>query len=571
MNYRDVIDKIYVGVVESNIDPYRLGRIKVRVQSMYNDIPINDIPYATPFKSLDGRSFTIPAVGKVVSVVFDNGNIYMPVYHYSESYNKNLQNKLDSLSDSDYQDFYAFLYDHKTQHYIDSKGYTIDYYYNQFNIDSQNINLRLKDNTAKLNLGSKDANQDAVLGTNFFNWFDKFVEQLLLPTSLVGNLSAPILRPEIDALLNEYKSIRDTFTSLHVKLPNNNNIEKVSRDLQTIVETHDSELLVNNQNPFKLGQTNTENSNIISEDVKHDIIQKNETETAKIAEAQPTNILVSDSIDYHEDIYDMPSGTTVTAVTDDGDEYEVSYDDLADEQSRFLNDANKYNVSSENPTDTYDEIEFIDDDNYGTYVTSNVEGTTQNSDIMQTNYPVKDSLLAKDASGNLKTVEIYVDGVIVKHSPYILLQNHIVVVDFYEHLKNFIESAKKDNCYLTIRSSYRTFKEQLDIRRKNKLHDYSEYELLNNDSRLYYPVTGKPGFSMHERGAAVDFALIKGKITQEYVWLVKNGYKYGWYRTLPTEIWHWEYQPWTYRGGSKPTTIYRWVPENHSSWFGIKP
>ena len=58
MNIAETIDKIYVGIVESNVDPYRLGRVKVRVLTVYDNIPLEDIPYATPFKSTDGKPLT---------------------------------------------------------------------------------------------------------------------------------------------------------------------------------------------------------------------------------------------------------------------------------------------------------------------------------------------------------------------------------------------------------------------------------------------------------------------------------------------------------------------------------
>ena len=39
----------YVGLVEDNKDPNRKGRIKVRAQTLYHNIPIEDIPYAYPW------------------------------------------------------------------------------------------------------------------------------------------------------------------------------------------------------------------------------------------------------------------------------------------------------------------------------------------------------------------------------------------------------------------------------------------------------------------------------------------------------------------------------------------
>ena len=49
--------KLYFGIVEENVDPRRAGRIKVRVQSVYNEIPTEDIPWAHPFNSVSGKDF----------------------------------------------------------------------------------------------------------------------------------------------------------------------------------------------------------------------------------------------------------------------------------------------------------------------------------------------------------------------------------------------------------------------------------------------------------------------------------------------------------------------------------
>ena len=70
--------KTYVGLVEENIDPKKLGRCRVRVIDIFDEIPVDDIPWASPWKDLNGNSFNVPEKGKVVTVVFDSGNIYKP-------------------------------------------------------------------------------------------------------------------------------------------------------------------------------------------------------------------------------------------------------------------------------------------------------------------------------------------------------------------------------------------------------------------------------------------------------------------------------------------------------------
>ena len=149
--------KTYIGLVEDNTDPKKLGRCRIRVIDIFDEIPVDDIPWASPWKDLNGNSFNVPEKGKVVTVVFDTGNIYKPEYIYSEHYNINLENKLQKLSGKDYTSMKSLIFDHKTQIYVnDSEGLKIDHKYNNLNIKEKTINLNLKDNTALLNLGDED-------------------------------------------------------------------------------------------------------------------------------------------------------------------------------------------------------------------------------------------------------------------------------------------------------------------------------------------------------------------------------------------------------------------------------
>lgn len=221
------LDKLWVGLVEENVDPDRLGRVKVRVQSIYDDISVEDIPWAHPIKTTSGKSFEIPAIGKIVSVFFPNDNLYEPYYMYAEHYNVNLQKKLNDYSDDEYPNFTALVFDHKTKVFSDDKNLTMDYLYNRITIDNDNINLELKDNSRKVNLGTKSASQQAVLGNHFFDWLDKLIDKLVEPTSLIGNMGAPVLKPEIDLLLVEYKTLRETFLSDHVYIVDDFMVDKL--------------------------------------------------------------------------------------------------------------------------------------------------------------------------------------------------------------------------------------------------------------------------------------------------------------------------------------------------------
>jgi hypothetical protein len=225
-------NKTYVGIVEDNQDPKKMGRVKVRIMNVFDEIDIEDIPFASPWKDLNGNEFNVPEKGKVVMVVFDQGNQDSPEYIYADHYNINLENKLESLSDSDYISMKSLLFDHKTQIYVnDAEGLKIDHKYNNINITESTIDLNLKDNNRDVNIGDAGASQQAILGNNWMDWFDEFVENLLGANSgpFLGNLGAPVIpNPAFISCLLKYKSLRDpVFLSHHVNIVDNNQINTV--------------------------------------------------------------------------------------------------------------------------------------------------------------------------------------------------------------------------------------------------------------------------------------------------------------------------------------------------------
>ena len=234
----------YVGVVEDNIDPNRKGRIKIRVQTLYHNMPVSDIPYAYPFAGLAGKEFQVPAIGKLVNVLFLSDDLYSPYYIYSENYNENLQRKLNSLTDDEYTNFTSLLFDESTQIFVKGKVLTIDQLFNKFTIDNNSINLELKDNLQILNLGSRDADQDAVLGTNFFKWMDKFIAELTLPQSIIDSSGAACMRPKLIKLCKEYSQLREDFLSKNVKIVNNGGVSILSRTPDTINVKNDISLVL---------------------------------------------------------------------------------------------------------------------------------------------------------------------------------------------------------------------------------------------------------------------------------------------------------------------------------------
>jgi LAS superfamily LD-carboxypeptidase LdcB len=244
MNRSELESKVFIGIVEDNQDPKRLGRVRARIPIIFDEIPTEDIPWAKPWKDLNGNEFNAPEVGKIVSVVFDRGNPYKPEYIYAEHYNVNLENKLQSLSSDDYSSFKAILFDGSTQIFRSkSEGLKIDHEYSNINITQEgNINLNIRDNNSKVQIGSPDAAQSAVLGTAFMDWMDKFVDELLGEGGgpYLGNLSAPVLpTPGLIDVLIEYKTSRTPkFLSKNVWIVDNEEVKEQEREY--INQTGDS-------------------------------------------------------------------------------------------------------------------------------------------------------------------------------------------------------------------------------------------------------------------------------------------------------------------------------------------
>ena len=202
-------NRTYVGVVEDNQDPDKMGRVKARVMNVFDDIPLEDIPWATPWKDLNGNEFNVPEIGKIVIVIFDDGNDDNPEFIYSDHYNINLENKLKSLSDDDYTSMKSLIFDHKTQIYVnESEGLKIDHKYNNINITDGGIDLNLKDNNSSLNLGDATAEQQAILGNHFIDWLDKFLQAI--QAGGLFNAGGPALpNPALLKLIVEFQSLKD--------------------------------------------------------------------------------------------------------------------------------------------------------------------------------------------------------------------------------------------------------------------------------------------------------------------------------------------------------------------------
>ncbi len=577
-------DKIFVGFVEDNLDDKRKGRIKVRVQGVFNDIEVDHIPWASPFRSLDGRSFCVPANGKIVNVIFPEGNLYEPQYIYSENYNINLQNKLKDYSDDEYKNFVALLFDDRTQIYSDDKNLRLDYYHNQINLSEKRIDLHLKDNTQELHLGQDTADQSAVLGDHWMIWFDKFMQILLIPSSLTGNAAAPILRPALDQVILEYKALRQTFLSQHVKIVDNGSCINTNVDRQCS-PTLDDFTEINGE---KILSTNAEPS------LKEKIIEDREKQSQKAEENKPEQEDVrdprlgsanggrgEDGLLYGDSPNPESLSKTTNIVVDDT--YANFWDSSLQQEQKELIQKN-IEISRRKSVPTKKEVTPVDpnidpysgfwngrqgrtkesfkqntQDGYGTYISDNNNGTYVPSGC--------DDCNGTFDAGILKTVYDFLilpTGQEARRTPIGLIKNGEIPLDKLTKISGFIlPNGQKTSAYFELNAAaafnelnkefIKKFGKPIEFDGPGS--NYRTYEQQNTLWKMYKDGTGNlaatPGTSNHGWGLALDINGITntGKFNSPlYKWLWENGKKWqihnpSWAREGKStrEWWHWEY------------------------------
>jgi hypothetical protein len=82
--YKDNLrDTHWLGKVVENKDPLKLGRCRIMVYGKFDKIPVESIPWASSANSNMLGAHSSPKIGDIVSVRFDNGDIYHPEYTFT--------------------------------------------------------------------------------------------------------------------------------------------------------------------------------------------------------------------------------------------------------------------------------------------------------------------------------------------------------------------------------------------------------------------------------------------------------------------------------------------------------
>lgn len=112
LTFKDLHDNDWLGVVTNNIDPTFSGRCQIRVYRLMDNLDAKDLPWAVPINSTifagDGAgSLSVPKIGQIVRIQFNNGDIYSPEYTTIQ----NIDTQLIQRIKDDYDGTHVLLYD----------------------------------------------------------------------------------------------------------------------------------------------------------------------------------------------------------------------------------------------------------------------------------------------------------------------------------------------------------------------------------------------------------------------------------------------------------------------------
>jgi hypothetical protein len=131
----------WLGEVVDIEDPLFEGRAKIRVFGKFDDLDPEFIPWAYPANNKmagsesGGSMFSVPKVGSIVCVTFDNENIYHPEYHGSQK----ISDEVKAEIESSYENAHIIVYDTVTGgslkvFFTEAKGLMLDYQETKINI-----------------------------------------------------------------------------------------------------------------------------------------------------------------------------------------------------------------------------------------------------------------------------------------------------------------------------------------------------------------------------------------------------------------------------------------------------
>ena len=199
--------KTYLGKVVDIKDPLYQGRARIEVFGIFDGIPSDDLPWAEQISGLafggsfGGGNISIPRLGSVVAVEFEDNNYYKINYHYIKEISKDLLTELSE--DNSYDGTQALIYDSEAQPgalkmiYTRKKGLVFQLGDATIQIDTQNagtnkekLRIVLKLNDDEVRMEKQGAKQKVIVKSQNIELGEGAIEKLVLGSTFLTFFNA---------------------------------------------------------------------------------------------------------------------------------------------------------------------------------------------------------------------------------------------------------------------------------------------------------------------------------------------------------------------------------------------
>lgn len=217
---------VNLGEIVDISDPLKQGRARVRVFGFFDELEVEDIPWAEQISGLSFSSakgngnISVPRLGAVVNVQFDGPNYYKCFYEFEKESSPEL---IEEISNS-YEGAQSLIYDTEAQpgplklFYTRQKGLVISLGDAKIQLDTQddgqlrvviemgNDQIRMEDRKIIINSNNIELGENAVeaviRGNTFQNYFNSHTH--------IGNLGAPTTPPVVPSTPNHLSTVSKT-------------------------------------------------------------------------------------------------------------------------------------------------------------------------------------------------------------------------------------------------------------------------------------------------------------------------------------------------------------------------
>lgn len=190
-------EKTYLGKVVDIKDPLYQGRAKIEVFGIFDGLPAEDLPWAEQIAGLSfggdygGGNITIPRLGSVVAVHFEDNNYYKMNYHYVKEISKDLLAELKE--ENSYEGSHALIYDSEAQPgtlkmiYTRKKGVVFQLGDATIQLDTQNggtdkekLRIVVKMNNDEIRMEKSGGKQKVIVKSENIELGEGAIEKLVL-------------------------------------------------------------------------------------------------------------------------------------------------------------------------------------------------------------------------------------------------------------------------------------------------------------------------------------------------------------------------------------------------------